>query len=38
MKIEEEDFLSFFESQGLDILERTHFLTNNNSDFNPDHK
>ena len=38
MKIEEEDFLSFFESQGLEILERTHFLTNNNSNFNPDHK
>lgn len=38
MKIEEEDFLSFFESQGLEILQRTHFFTNNNSDFNPDHK
>ncbi len=40
MKIEEEDFLSFFESQGLEleILQRTHFITNNNSDFNPDHK
>jgi len=38
MKIEEEDFLSFFESQGLEVLQRTHFFTNNNSDFNPDHK
>lgn len=38
MKIEEEDFLSFFESQGLEIIKRTHFLTNNNSNFNPDHK
>jgi len=38
MKIEEDDFLSFFESQWLEVLQRTHFLTNNNSDFNPDHK
>lgn len=37
-KSEESDFLSFFKEQNLEIINRTHFFTNNNSDFNPDHK
>lgn len=37
-KAEESDFLSFFDEQDLGIIERIHFFTNNNSDFNPDHK
>ena len=37
-KAEESDFLCFFEEQNLEIIKRTHFFTNNNSDFNPDHK
>ena len=36
-KLEESDFLSFFDNQGLEIIRHTHFLTNNNSVFNPDH-
>lgn len=36
-KGEESDFLSFFEEQDLSIIKRTHFFTNNNSDFNPNH-
>ena len=36
-KVEEWDFISFFENQGLEIIKRTHFFTNNNSVFNPDH-
>ena len=36
-KSEEADFISFFEEQELGIVERTHFFTNNNSVFNPDH-
>ena len=36
-KAEESDFLSFFWEQDLDIVKRTHFFTNNNSVFNPDH-
>ena len=36
-KPEESDFLSFFDSQDLEIIQRTHFITNNNSDFNPEH-
>lgn len=36
-KGEEEDFLSFFEEQDLEIIKHTHFFTNNNSDFNPNH-
>ena len=36
-KVEESDFLSFFDNQCLEIIRRTHFLTNNNSVFNPDH-
>ena len=36
-KPEESDFLSFFDSQDLEIIPRTHFITNNNSDFNPEH-
>jgi hypothetical protein len=36
-KSEEADFISFFEEQELGIVERTHFFTNNNSAFNPDH-
>ena len=36
-KAEESDFISFFENQGLEIIKRTYFFTNNNSVFNPDH-
>ena len=36
-KWEESDFLSFFDEQKLDIIKRTHFFTNNNSVFNPNH-
>lgn len=36
-KSEESDFLSFFEVQDLKIMKCTHFFTNNNSVFNPDH-
>lgn len=34
---EESDFFSFFEEQGFEVIKRTHFFTNNNSDFNPNH-
>lgn len=34
---EESDFISFFKNQGLEVIKRTNFLTNNNSVFNPDH-
>lgn len=36
-KWEESDFLSFFDEQKLEIIKRTHFFTNNNSVFNPNH-
>ena len=36
-KSEESDFISFFKDQDLNIIKRTHFFTNNNSVFNPDH-
>lgn len=36
-KDEESDFISFFQSQNLKIINRTNFITNNNSDFNPNH-
>ena len=36
-KFEEDEFIQFFDGQNLDILNRTHFYTNNNSDFNPSH-
>ena len=36
-KPEESDFISFFKDQDLDIMQHTHFFTNNNSVFNPDH-
>ena len=36
-KDEESEFLSFFKKQDLEIINRTHFFTNNNSDFNPNH-
>ena len=36
-KSEESDFISFFQSQDLEIINRTNFFTNNNSDFNPNH-
>ena len=36
-KAEESDFLAFFDEQCLEIIKRTHFLTNNNSVFNSDH-
>lgn len=36
-KSEESDFIAFFENQDLKIVKRTHFFTNNNSVFNPDH-
>ena len=35
---EELDFLSFFQKQELEIINRTNFFTNNNSGFNPNHK
>ena len=37
-KKEESDFISFFKEQNLEITNRTYFFTNNNSDFNSDHK
>jgi len=37
-KDEELEFLSFFKNKNLDIINRTHFFTNNNSDFDPNHK
>ncbi len=36
-KSEESDFFSFFQNQDLEIIKRTNFFTNNNSDFNPNH-
>ena len=36
--VEETDFLSFFENQDLEVIKRTYFFTNNNSDFNSDHE
>jgi hypothetical protein len=36
-RAEESDFLSFFEKHDLSIMKVTHFFTNNNSVFNPDH-
>ena len=36
-KSEELDFISFFQDQDLEIINRTKFFTNNNSVFNPDH-
>lgn len=36
-KSEESDFVSFFQDQDLEIINRTHFFTNNNSEFNPNH-
>ena len=36
-KSEESDFLSFFKTQDLEIINRTNFITNYNSDFNPNH-
>ena len=36
--MEEEDFINFFEEQELGILNHTNFFTNNNSDFNPNHR
>ena len=35
--VEEINFISFFEGQNLEVVNRTHFFTNNNSDFNPNH-
>lgn len=34
---EESDFLSFFKNQNLEVIKRTFFFTNNNSEFNPTH-
>ena len=34
-KSEESDFISFFEKTDLEVINRTNFFTNNNSDFNP---
>ena len=34
---EEETFMKFFNDQDLEIINRTYFFTNNNSDFNPNH-
>ncbi len=36
-KSEESDFISFFETQDLEIINHTNFITNNNSDFDPNH-
>ena len=36
-KNEELDFISFFKNQNLEVLNRTNFITNNNSEFNPNH-
>ena len=36
-KAEEADFISFFQDQDLEIINRTKFFTNNNSVFNPKH-
>ncbi len=36
-KEEESDFISFFNNKNLEIISRTKFFTNNNSDFNPNH-
>ena len=36
-KSEESDFISFFQDQELEVINRTHFFTNNNSEFNPNH-
>lgn len=37
IKNEELDFVSFFKEQSLEVINRTHFYTNNNSEFNPNH-
>lgn len=37
-KKEESEFLSFFKKQNLEIIERTNFFTNNNSEFDPNHR
>ncbi len=37
IKSEESDFLEFLENQELEVIKRTKFFTNNNSDFNPNH-
>ena len=37
LKSEESDFISFFKNQDLEVINRTKFFTNNNSDFNPNH-
>ena len=36
-KSEESDFISFFQGRKLEVMKRTSFFTNNNSDFNPNH-
>jgi hypothetical protein len=36
-KSEESDFLSFFKTQDLEIVNRTNFITNNNGNFNQNH-
>ena len=36
-KSEEADFVSFFQDQDLEVMNRTYFFTNNNSEFNPNH-
>lgn len=36
-KSEESDFVSFFQDQDLEVINRTNFFTNNNSEFNPNH-
>lgn len=35
---EESEFILFFEKQNLEVVKRTHFFTNNNSEFNPEHR
>ena len=34
---EESEFVSFFKNKNLEIVNRTKFFTNNNSEFNPNH-
>lgn len=36
-KSEESDFVSFLQDQDLEVINRTNFFTNNNSEFNPNH-
>jgi len=37
-EIEESDFISFFQNQDLEVVDRAYFFTHNNSNFNPNHE